>query len=103
MTGVGEQHQPVAEWHEAQAVEFVQALRRHLGEMTSRLAWVDRQASTASKARPVALRGEASVLRRDIQAARVLIGRLERTYLAGGDTGTDPRRPRDPRVGAADN
>jgi hypothetical protein len=59
----------------AQAVELVRALRHQLGEMTKRLAWVERE--------DVAIRLEAAGLRRDIAEARGHIDRLQRRYLSG--------------------
>ena len=65
----------------AQAVEFLRALRVHLLEMTSRLAWIQRQHVTGSNARACAMRAEGAALRRDINEAQILIDRLQRRYL----------------------
>ena len=65
----------------AQAVEFIRALRVQLLEMTSRLAWVERQGVTNRSSRE--LRLEALALRRDITESKVLIDRLQRHYLTG--------------------
>ncbi|WP_156745580.1 MULTISPECIES: hypothetical protein [unclassified Mycobacterium] len=97
------EHQRVAEWQAAQAVEFIRALRRHEGATTSRLAWLERQTATASNARAGALRGEAATLRRDIQAAQELIDRLERTYLRGDRPRVDARVDRGLALRAARN
>lgn len=68
-------------WQEAQAVEFIRALRFQVREMTGKLAWIKRQTANASNARANALRAEAVVLRRDIREAESLVGRLERCYV----------------------
>jgi hypothetical protein len=73
----------------AQAVELVRALRDRLHEMTTQLAWVERQDVTGRNGRACAMRMEAAALRRDIQEARTLIDRLQRRYLNGdGRSGT---------------
>jgi hypothetical protein len=71
----------------AQALEFVRALRHELHEMTTQLAWVERQEVTGRNARACAMRLEAAALRRDIREAQLLIDRLARRYL--GRNGTD--------------
>ena len=78
-------------WQAAQAVEFIRALRVHLGEMTSQLAWIERQKMTASNARACPMRVEATALRRDIEEAKSLVGRLERGYLGRDDARRVPR------------
>jgi hypothetical protein len=65
----------------AQAVEFIRALRAHQVEMTSQLAWIERQNVTGRNARAYAMRVEAAALRRDINEAQILIDRLLRRYL----------------------
>ncbi len=65
----------------AQAVKFVHALRAHVLEMTSQLAWIERQDVTGKNARSSAMRTEAAALRRDINEAQRLIEGLERRYL----------------------
>jgi len=65
----------------APAVELVRALRHRLHEMTTRLAWVERQDVTGSNGRVCALRREAAELRRDIKEAQALIDRLQQRYL----------------------
>jgi len=65
----------------AQAVKLVHALRVQLLEMTSQLAWIERQDVTRRNARALAMRLEAAALRRDINKAQILIDRLERRYL----------------------
>jgi hypothetical protein len=67
----------------AQAVELIRALRPQLQEMSTELAWVERQDVTGRNGRACALRMEAAALRRDIQEAQFLIDRLERRYLNG--------------------
>jgi hypothetical protein len=62
-------------------VELVRALRHRLHEMTTRLAWVERQDVTGSNGRVCALRREAAELRRDIKEAQALIDRLQQRYL----------------------
>jgi hypothetical protein len=69
----------------AQAVELVRALRHQLGEMTKQLAWVERQDVTGRNGRACAMRMKAAALRRDMEEAEVLIDRLQRRYLNGGD------------------
>jgi hypothetical protein len=65
----------------AHAVELVRALRVQLAEMTSQLAWIERQDVTGRNARACAMRIEAAALRRDINEAQILIDRLQRRYL----------------------
>jgi len=69
----------------AQAVKLVCALRHQLQEMTTQLAWVERQGVTARNGRSCAMRLEAAALRRDMREAQVLIDRLQRRYLSGGE------------------
>jgi hypothetical protein len=69
----------------AQAVELVRALRHQLHEMTTRLAWVERQDVTGRNGRACAMRMAAAALRRDIQEAELLIDRLQRRYLNGDE------------------
>lgn len=78
-------------WQAAQAAEFTRALQVQLREMTSQLAWIERQDVTGRNARTCAMRIEAAALRRDIQEAQVLIDRLRRRYLDG-----DERIPQHP-------
>ena len=70
----------------AQAVELVRALRQQLHEMTTQLAWVERQDVTGGNGRACAVRMEAAALRQDIHEAQILIERLGR-YLNGGRSG----------------
>ncbi|OBJ09417.1 hypothetical protein A5625_13165 [Mycobacterium sp. 1465703.0] len=84
---MGEDH-GVNRWQTAQAAEFTRALRVQLAEMQSKIAWIERQTARASNARRVALRMEATTLRRHIKEAESLIARLERDYL-----GRENRRP----------
>ncbi|HUH70817.1 MAG TPA: hypothetical protein VLZ05_19245 [Mycobacterium sp.] len=72
-------HQP------AQAVELIRALLHQLREMTSQLAWVERQDVTSRNGRAFAMRMEAAALRRDIHEAEFLIDRLQRRYLNGDE------------------
>ena len=65
----------------AQAVELVRALRDQLQEMTTHLAWVERQDVTSRNGRACAMRMEAAALRRDVQEAEFLIDQLRRRYL----------------------
>jgi hypothetical protein len=67
----------------AQAAQLVRALRRQLHEMTTQLAWVERQDVAARNGRACAMRMEAAALRRDIQEAQALIDQLQRRYLNG--------------------
>ena len=69
----------------AQAVELVRALRHELDEMTTQLAWVQRQDVTGRNGRACAMRLEAAALRRDTQEAQFLIDRLQRRYLNGDE------------------
>jgi hypothetical protein len=69
----------VGDCQAAQAVEFIRALQVQLRQMTSQLAWVERQGATHRSSREMRL--EAAALRRDIQEARVLIDRLQQRYL----------------------
>jgi hypothetical protein len=70
-------------------LELVRALRQKLDEMTTQLAWVERQGVTGRNGRACAMRLEAAALRRDIRQAKVLIDRLQRRYLNGdGKSGT---------------
>jgi hypothetical protein len=72
----------------AQALELVRALRHQLHEMTTQLAWVERQHVTGRNGRACAMRLEAAALRRDIKEAQVLIDRLQLRYLNGdGESG----------------
>ena len=78
---MGREDLPVGRSQVAQAVEFVRALHAHLVEMTSQLAWIERQDVTGRNARAYAMRSEAAVLRREINEAQVLIDQLRRRYL----------------------
>ena len=69
----------------AQARELVRAVRHELHEMTTELAWVERQEVTGRNGRACAMRMNAAALRRDIQEARALIDRLQRRYLSGDE------------------
>ena len=69
----------------AQALELVRALRHQVQEMTTQLAWVERQDVTDRNGRACAMRMEAAALRRDIQEAQFLIDRLRRRYLNGDE------------------
>ena len=69
----------------AQAVQFIRALRHELHEMTTKLAWVERQEVTARNGRACAMRMEASALRRDIKQAQALVDQLQRRYLNGDE------------------
>ena len=69
----------------AQALELVRALRQKLDEMTTQLAWVQRQDVTGRNGRACAMRLEAAALRRDTQEAQFLIDRLQRRYLNGDE------------------
>jgi hypothetical protein len=51
--------------------------------MTSKLAWLERQAVIRRNARACAMRIEGAALRRDINEAQILIDRLPRRYLNG--------------------
>ena len=73
----------------AQALELIRALRHQLHNMTTQLAWVERQDVTATNGRACAMRMEAAELRRDIHEAQALIDQLHRVYLNGdGKSGT---------------
>ena len=86
----------------AQALEFVRALRHELHEMTTQLAWVERQEVTGRNARACAMRLEAAALRRDIQKAQALIDQLQFRYLNGnGETGTSDSQPSSSSAGSA--
>jgi hypothetical protein len=65
----------------AQAQELVRALRHQLQEMTTQLAWVERQDVTGRNGRVCAMYVEASALRPDIEEAQLLIDRLTLTGL----------------------
>ena len=65
----------------AQAVELVRALRDQLHETTQHLAQLERQGDTATNGQASAIRSETAALRRDINEAQTLIGRLQRRYL----------------------
>jgi hypothetical protein len=82
----------------AQAVELVRALRVQLHEMTSRLAWVERQDVTRTNGRACAMRMEASALRRDIKQAEALIDQLEDRYLSGDEQLQERPPVRQPRA-----
>ena len=69
----------------AQARELVRAVRHELHEMTTELAWVERQEVTGRNGRASAMRMNAAALRRDIQEAQALIDRLQRRYLSGDE------------------
>ena len=82
----------------AQALELVRAVRHELHEMTTELAWVERQEVTGRNGRASAMRMNAAALRRDIQEAQLLIDRLQRRYL-NGDEQIQQRPPvRQPRA-----
>jgi len=66
-------------------VELVRALRHQLDEMTTQLAWVQRQDVTGRNGRACAMRLEAAALHRDIREAEFLIDRLQRRYLNGDE------------------
>ena len=72
----------------AQALELVGALRHQLQQMTTQLAWVERQDVTGTNGRACAMRMEAAALRRDIKEAQFHIDRLQRRYLSGGGSKT---------------
>ena len=78
---MGREDLPFGGCQAAQAVEFVRALHAHLVEMTSRLAWIERQGVTGRNARAYAMRSEAAALRREITEAQALIDQLRRRYL----------------------
>jgi hypothetical protein len=78
-------HRPVGDHDAAQALELLRALRHELDEMTTQLAWVERQDVTGRNGRACALRLEAAALRRDIREAQFLIDRLQRRYLNGDE------------------
>jgi hypothetical protein len=85
----------------AQALELVRALRHQLGEMTTELAWVERQDVTSRNGRACAMRMQAGALRRDIQEAQALIDRLQRGYLNGdGESGTRDSQPSSSSAGS---
>jgi hypothetical protein len=69
----------------AQALELVRALRHELHEMTTQLAWVERQDVTGRNGRACAMRLEAAAMRSDIREAQRLIERLKRGYLDGDE------------------
>ena len=72
----------------AQALQLVRALRHQFHEMTTQLAWVERQDVTGRNGRACAMRLAASALRRDIREAEFLIDRLQRGYLNGAGCAT---------------
>jgi hypothetical protein len=84
----------------AQAVELVRALCDQLQEMTRQLARLERHRVTGTNGRASALRCEAAALRRDINEAQILIGRLERHYL-NGNGHAQRRLPQQPRRSVA--
>jgi hypothetical protein len=69
----------------AQAVQLVRTLRHQLHEMTTQLAWVERQDVIGRNGRACAMRMEAAAPRRDIHDAQFLIDRLQRRYLNGDE------------------
>lgn len=69
----------------AQARELIRALRDRQGEMTTQLAWVERQDVARSDGQAGALRLQAARLRRDIREAQRHIDRLHRRYLSGDE------------------
>jgi hypothetical protein len=69
----------------AQALQLVRALRHQFHEMTTQLAWVERQDVTGRNGRACAMRMEAAAPRRDIEEAQFLIDRLRRRCLNGDD------------------
>lgn len=68
-----------------QAVELVRALDHQLRKMTGQLACLEREDVTRTNGRAREMRLEAAALRRDIREAQVLIDRLQRRYLSGGE------------------
>jgi len=84
---------PKGDCEVAQARELIRALRDRLGEMTTQLAWVERQDVARSNGLAGALRLQEVRLRRDIREAQVHIDRLQRRYLSG-DERTQHRRKR---------
>jgi hypothetical protein len=68
----------------AQAVEFIRVLQVQLRNLTSQLAWVERQGATDRSSREMRLEA-AALLRLDITEAKVLIDRLQRRYLGGDE------------------
>ena len=73
----------------AQALELIRALRHQLHNMTTQLAWVERQDVTATNGRACAMRMEAAELRRDIHEAQALIDQLRRYLNGDGNTTRD--------------
>ncbi|MGO9926309.1 MAG: hypothetical protein ACLPLP_09255 [Mycobacterium sp.] len=81
----------------AQAVELIRALRDQLHDMTQHLARLERQGATARNGQASAIRSETAALRRDINEAQILVGRLQRRYL-NRDGHAQPRRPQDTKL-----
>lgn len=65
----------------AQAMKLVHAFGAQLLEMTSQLAWIERQDVSGRNRRACAMRLEATALRHDINEAQMFIDRLQRRYL----------------------
>jgi hypothetical protein len=65
----------------AQAAELVRTLRDQLHGMTDRLVRLERQDVPSWTSRALAIRCEAAALRRDVNEAQILIGRLQFRYL----------------------
>ena len=78
-------------WQVGQAFEFIRALRVLLGQMTSRLSWIERHYVAGHTSRACAMRSEANTLRQDIQEAQSLVERLERRYVGQDAAGMVPR------------
>jgi hypothetical protein len=68
-----------------QALELLRALDRQLRKMTGQLACLEREDVTRTNGRAREMRLEAAALRRDIREGQVLIDRLQRRYLGGGE------------------
>jgi hypothetical protein len=79
---LGMERSPKGDCEVAQARELIRALRDRLGEMTTQLAWVERQDVARSNGRAGALRLQEGRLRRDIREAQGHIDRLQLRYLS---------------------
>ena len=98
---MGCDHFLVRDCEAAQAVELVRALRQKLDEMTTQLAWLERQGVTGRNGRACAMRLEAAALRRDIRQAKVLIDQLRLRYLNGnGESATRDSQPSSSSAGS---